>query len=308
MRRMRRLRGRPGPRHGGGHRRRALAGAAVVAAVLAAPLGATEPWGIAAASATPTLTVTPATGLADGGTVRATGTGLTGWPALVQCGADPGGIADCDWATLTAPELGAGGTFTVDHHVFALIHTEARGAIDCRVAGRCVLVASSFLGPEPLADGARATLAFDPAAPLLPTPAITLTPATALRDGQRVRIDGREFGHRRSQTVQVYQCGPEPSFDTCRPLTELGVEPGPDGSFSVDARVWHVIRTDGQSTPGSGTSSGQMGRRSTAWRRPGRAWWWPPPGRGRRSTSHGRPGRRCRSTPTRRRCPGPSSR
>jgi hypothetical protein len=46
--------------------------------------------------------------------------------------------------------------------------------------------------------------------------------------------------------VQVYQCGPEPSFETCRPLTERGVEPGPDGSFSVEARVWHVIRTDGQ--------------------------------------------------------------
>jgi hypothetical protein len=223
-----------------------LVGAAVVAAVLAAPLGAMEPRGTAAASAAPTLSVTPAAGLTDGGTVRATGAGLTGWPVLVQCGAEPGGIADCDWATVGALELGPGGTFTVDHRVFALIQTEAGGAIDSRVAGRCVLVASSFLGPDPLADGASAALAFDTAAPLLPAPAITLTPATALRDGQQVRIDGRDFGHRRSSTVQVYQCGPEPSFETCRPLTEMGVEPGPDGSFSVEARVWHVIRTGGQ--------------------------------------------------------------
>jgi acetyl esterase/lipase len=257
-RRMRRRRGRPGPWHGGHHGRRpgsglrsprlrrALAGVAVVVAVLVAPLGAMRPRGTAAASAAPTLSVTPAAGLADGGTVRATGAGLNGWPVLVQCGADPAGIADCDWATVTALELGAGGTFAVDHQVFALIRTEAGGAIDCRVAGRCVLVASSFLGPDPLADGASAALAFDQAAPLLPAPAITLTPATALRDGQQVRIDGRAFGHRRSSRVQVYQCGPEPSFETCRPLTEMGVEPGPGGSFSVGARVWHVIRTGGQ--------------------------------------------------------------
>jgi Neocarzinostatin family len=257
-RRMRGRRGWPGPWHGGGpgrrqetglrapRLRRALAGAAVVAAVLAAPLGAMDPPDTAAASAAPTLSVTPEAGLADGGTVRATGTGLSEWPVLVQCGADLAGIADCDWATVTALELGPGGTFAVDHQVFALIQTEAGGAIDCRVAGRCVLAASSFAGTDPLADGASAALAFDPEAPLLPTPAITLTPASALRDGQRVRIDGRDFGHRRSPTVQVYQCGAEPSFETCRPLTEMGVEPGPDGSFSVEARVWHVVRTDGQ--------------------------------------------------------------
>jgi acetyl esterase/lipase len=241
---------RPGRRQGGGRRTlrmlRTLASAAVVAAVLATSVGAVQPRGTAAASATPALTVSPAAGLGDGGTVRVTGTGLTGWPVLVQCGTAPSGIADCDWATVTAPELGAGGTFTVDHQVFALIHTEAGGAIDCRVAGRCVLVASSFLGSDPLADGASAALAFDPAAPLLPTPAVTLAPATALRDGQQVRVDGRDFGHRRSPTVQLYQCGPEPSFETCRPLTEMGVEPGPDGSFSVEAKVWHVIRTNGQ--------------------------------------------------------------
>jgi acetyl esterase/lipase len=214
----------------------------VVAAVLAAPLDAVQPPGGAAAATAPTLTVTPADGLTDGGTVRAAGSGLTGWPVLVQCGADPQGIADCDWATVTALELGAGGTFAVDHRVFALIHTEAAGALDCRATGRCVLVAASF---EALADAPSVAISFDPAAPLLPTPAVTLTPATALRDGQEVRIDGRDFGHRRAPTVQLYQCGPEPAFDTCRPLTELGLEPAPDGSFSAQARVWHVITANG---------------------------------------------------------------
>ena len=113
-RRMGRRRGGPDPSHarrqGGGQgsgRRaprllRALAGGAIAAAVLATPVGPVQPRGTAAASAAPAMTVTPAAALADGGTVRATGTGLTGWPVLVQCDADPSAIADCDWATVTA--------------------------------------------------------------------------------------------------------------------------------------------------------------------------------------------------------------
>src|SRR5262245_412618 len=230
-------------------RRLWVARAAVAAAVLATAVGARQgPSTAAGATPAPTLTVTPAAGLADGGTVRAAGGGLGGGPVLVQCGADPGGIPDCDWATVTGLEPGASGTFSVDHRVFALIHTEAGGAIDCRVAGRCVLLAGSLQGPDPLADGVSAPITFDPAAPLLKAPAITLTPATALRDGQQVRIDGRDFGNRQSPTVQVYQCAPEPSFVNCRPLTEMDFELGPDGSFSVDAKVWHVIRADGQET------------------------------------------------------------
>lgn len=231
--------------------RRAIVGAVVVAAVLSAPVDAVQSPGGAAPAVPATLTVTPAGGLTDGGTVRAAGAGLTGWHVLVQCGADPHGVADCDWTTVTALELGAGGTFAVDHRVFALIHTDSGGAIDCRVVGHCVLVASSFSGPDPLTAGASAAVAFDSAAPLLPMPAITLTPNTALLDGQQVRIDGRDFRHRQAATptgttVHLYQCGPEPSFDTCRALEGTEIEPTPDGSFTVQVKVWHVIRADGQ--------------------------------------------------------------
>jgi acetyl esterase/lipase len=230
------------------HLPRGFAGAVLAAGVLVAPVGAVGARDLAAPMATPTLTVTPADGLIDGGTVRATGSGLTGWPVLVQCTAAPDGIADCDWMTVTVLELGAGGTFAVEQHrVFALIHTEAAGAVDCREPGRCVLVASSFSETNPLADGAGAAVAFDPTSPLLPSPAVTLTPPTGLLDGQQVRIDGRDFGHREASTVQVYQCGPEPSFDTCRVFGGVeGVELAPDGSFSLEARVWRVVIADGQ--------------------------------------------------------------
>src|SRR5918997_3972068 len=102
---------------------RTMVGALVVAGVLVRPVDVQAP--AAAQPAAATLTVSPADGLTDGATVRVAETGLTGWPVLGQCGADPAAYADCDWTTVTPLEPGAGGTFEVDHRVFALIHTEA---------------------------------------------------------------------------------------------------------------------------------------------------------------------------------------
>ena len=241
--------GRTRARRRGGRLLRTWMGALVVAGVLVTPVDVEAP-AAAQPATTATLTVTPADGLADGATVHAAGAGLTGWPVLVQCGADPEGNADCDWTTVTTLEPGAGGAFEVDHRVFALIHTDARGAVDCREAGACVLVASSY-GADPLADAVSAPIAFDPDAPLLPSPAVTVSPNTDLLDGQEVHIDGRDFGHRLAPSptgnvAHLYQCGPQPSFATCRALEATEVELAPDGSFAVQGKVWHVIRAEGQ--------------------------------------------------------------
>lgn len=231
---------------------RTLVGALAVVAAVGAPVDVPAPAPAEAApgSAT-TLTVTPADGLADGGTVRAAGAGLTGWPVLVQCGADPRGSADCDWTTVTVLEPGAGGTFDVEQRVFALLHTEARGALDCREAGTCVLVAGSFLGADPLDEVATAPISFDPAAPLLPAPVLAVSPDTQLLDGQEVRIDGRDLAHRLAPSptghvAHLYQCGPEPSFAHCQALEATEVELSEDGSFTVQGKVWHTIWSDGQ--------------------------------------------------------------
>ena len=227
---------------------RTMVGALVVAGVLVTPVDVQAP--AAAQPAAARLTVSPADGLTDGATVRAAGTGLTGWPVLVQCGADPAAYADCDWTTVTPLEPGTGGTFEVDHRVFALIHTEAARTVDCREVGRCVLAAWSY-GADPIPAPAIAPVAFDPAAPLLPAPAVTVSPDTGLFDGQEVRIEGRDFAHRlgadpTGNVVQLYQCGPEPSFATCRALDAMGVDVAADGTFSVQGKVWHVIQADGQ--------------------------------------------------------------
>ena len=47
--------------------------------------------------------------------------------------------------------------------------------------------------------------------------------------------------------MQVLQCGPQPSFATCRSLTDPTSEPpepGLDGSLTIDLRVWQVIATE----------------------------------------------------------------
>jgi acetyl esterase/lipase len=238
---------------GAGRRRRVpLRPLAAAVAVLGLAIGVVGPVGApvsARASTAATVTVTPAVGLTDGQTVRVTASAIEQSQAFaVQCGADPQAFADCDWVTVTPLEAGAAGSFAGDVRTYALIHTEARGAVDCRVEGRCALVAASFAGADPLDGGAVAAIAFDAAAPLLPSPAMSVTPARDLRDGQLVRVDGRDAGHRGATAVEVLQCGPRPSFETCRSVHQQGSEPpepGPDGSFSLEARVWHVIRAEG---------------------------------------------------------------
>jgi acetyl esterase/lipase len=219
----------------------------VAVAMVAAAVGPGWHGPPASAAASPTVTVTPADGLADGQTVRVTTSGIESQAFARQCGADPRESGDCDWMTVTPLDDGGSGSFAGEYRASAIIHTETRGAIDCRTS-RCVLAASSMVGMNPLEGGATTALAFDRIGPLLPAPSVTLTPGTDLLDGQLVRIDGRDFGHRGASSVQPLQCGPQPSFDTCRPLYDTTAEPpelAPDGSFNLDARVWHVITTDG---------------------------------------------------------------
>ena len=223
-----------------------VAMAAVVATAFGAPAGGLQASSGAAAAA-PTVTATPADGLTDGQTIRITSTGLADAFAL-QCSSAPRSLADCDLMTGATPlEPAAGGTASGERRLFAVIHTEGRGTVDCRIAGSCVVAATVFSGSDPLEGSVTTPVAFDAAAPLLPAPTITATPSTDLVDGQVVRVEGRDLGHRGAAGVQVLQCGPQPSFASCRSLMDPNSEPpepGPDGSLTLDVRVWQVITTD----------------------------------------------------------------
>jgi acetyl esterase/lipase len=220
----------------------------VVAAVIAAPVGGSAGSATTPVQAAPTVAVTPADDLVDGQTVTVAAAGLTPAVALL-CGASPQDVADCDWMAGAAPlEPSADGAASGERPVFALIHTERRGAVDCRVAGSCVVTVASFAGADPLDGSVSAPLTFDPEAPLLPAPAISVTPATGLGDGDAVRVDGHDLAHRGVGGVQILQCGPQPSFATCRSLIDPGVEPpepGADGTLTYETRVWQVIPADG---------------------------------------------------------------
>ncbi len=221
--------------------------AAVVGTAFGAPADSLQA-SSGAASAAPTVTATPADGLTDGQTIRITATGLSADAFALQCSSAPRTLADCDLMTGAAPlEPAAGGTASGERRLFAVIHTERSGTVDCRIAGSCVVAATVFSGSDPLEGSVTTAVAFDAAAPLLPAPAITATPSTDLLDGQVVRVDGRDLGHRGTAGVQVMQCGPQPSFASCRSLmdpTSEPPEPGPDGSLTLDVRVWQVITTD----------------------------------------------------------------
>jgi len=198
--------------------------------------------------AAPTVTVTPAAELTDGQTVRVTSTGLPVDSFALQCASTPRDLADCDlMAGATLLEPATDGTAGGDLRLFAVLHTERRGTVDCRIAGSCVVATTAFSVEDPLGGSVTTPIGFDAGAPLLPPPAVTVTPSTDLLDGQAVRIEGRDLGHRGATGVQVLQCGPQPSFASCRSLMDPATEPpepGPDGSLTIDLRVWQVIATE----------------------------------------------------------------
>jgi acetyl esterase/lipase len=227
----------------------AAAVAAAVATVIATPVGSSaRPPGATPVQTAPTVAVSPAHGLVDGQSVTVTTSGLAPDVFALLCAAAPEDAADCDWTTGGAPlEPGADGPASGERRVYALIHTERRGAVDCRVAHSCVMTATSFAGMDPLDGSVSAPLTFDPEAPLLPAPAITVTPATGLADGDAIRVDGHDLGHRGAIGVEILQCGPQPTFDGCRSLVDPGTEPPepqPDGTLTFETHVWRVIRTD----------------------------------------------------------------
>jgi acetyl esterase/lipase len=182
----------------------------------------------------PTLTVSPGDGLVDGQSVTVSGAGALGdYVELLQCEAAPGGWQDCDQETFAYVEA-PGGAFQTSLRVYAVIGTGA-GAVDCREAGRCVLAATT--GGFAPGETATVPLVFDPAAPLLPPPTLTVSPSTDLVDGGIVSVEGSGFVRvPEGWPVQLYQCAPGPAPDRCRDAGD-GVFVDGEGGFALDVPV-----------------------------------------------------------------------
>jgi len=216
----------------------------------------------------PTLAVSPADGLVHGQVLTATGQGFAGgYVQFSEC-ADPSRPETCTWLDAFAP-VGAGGTFTVEVSVTAVLPTPD-GEVDCRAsADPCVLVASPS-GPDSSRAG-RVALRFDPDAPLPPPPTIALTPATDLADEATVTVAGAGFGALgtgRQADVQVCRSG----SSSCDEAAGRWVEVAPDGTFTTDIGVaarftaWDGTEVDCRTAPGCEVTAtdGYQGRTARA--------------------------------------------
>jgi len=177
----------------------------------------------------PSITADPAADLVDGQTVTITGDGYVPderyWVA--QCPAstvsmDVGCVVYGD-ASWTSDGVG---------HVVAEPSVLAfPGPTDCRVDACTVSLVdlAANLSIEP-----RATIAFDPDAPLLPRPEIEARPSTGLRDGQTVRVVGSGFDP--GEVLLLSECiAIDASPEVC--LLDEGVQATVADDGTVDAQV-----------------------------------------------------------------------
>jgi predicted esterase len=211
----------------------------------------------------PTVTVTPAGGLVDGGTVTVEGHGFVhresrailhgpGAPTvgLFQCGQGledpepgedpppPARFLDCRPGPTQGVELDEDGSFRTQIPLSARLLGEGGGELfDCRTAEEpCLLVAT--LGSVHAPGAAQAELRFDPDGRLAnrPAPEIEVTPDTDLGDFTEVSVHGRHFVP--GATVQVEVCRVDEP-DRCSPY-RASQHPRADitGEFALDLSVW----------------------------------------------------------------------
>ena len=174
---------------------------AAVLLVLLVPLVGVAPRASAQAQ-TLAISAEPSTGLADGQPVTVTVSGpLEGDRAIRQCTTGATDRASCNSFFGVYPDDGGpGGTTTtvvVDNAIGLLDGT----TVDCRVVDACSLVVGD---PAVAGSSAAVALTFDPAAPLVAPPTVTVTPGSGVVDRDRVTVAG--VGFRTDEYVFVAQC------------------------------------------------------------------------------------------------------
>ncbi|MGZ4715184.1 MAG: neocarzinostatin apoprotein domain-containing protein [Acidimicrobiales bacterium] len=178
---------------------------AIIAVVVAAATTVGAP---PAHAATPTVTVTPSSGLVDFQRVQVTGSGFEP-DALLEVYECRGGAvdeADCDAGNSDFVDVDSSGNVIpygmwVDARIYLPDGTE----VDCRTDPRGCEIGVGFLvdaGQWPAAP-----LAFDQTAPLLPVVSATVTPSTDLVDGQVVQVHGDHLSFREDAYAFVCAAG-----------------------------------------------------------------------------------------------------
>jgi hypothetical protein len=192
----------------------------------------------------PTLSVDPSTGLLDGQTVTVSATDFPADAsvALVEC---PSGTAvadfeaDCDASTVAIDEADGTGALSANYQVTRVIQG-AVGPIDCAGPSACVLAALNLNEPD---QATSTPIAFQDI-PIVP-PVLTVTPSTALVDGQTVTISGKGFQPQQEYALSECVAG---STDGSECVAEAGiggtaavVAKGKSGRFSATFQVARIL-------------------------------------------------------------------
>jgi hypothetical protein len=148
----------------------------------------------------PTVTGDPDTGLVDGDTVEVEGSGFDPERGYLvqQCRATATNRRDCVASALMFGETDEDGDLHLVFGVTARFRSYRGFLVDCRVEDCAIVVGHGNFGRH-----GRVPLAFDPDGPLL-DPSITVEPSTGLRDGDEVRVTGRNWPA--GQPVVLAQC------------------------------------------------------------------------------------------------------
>lgn len=156
-----------------------------------------------APAATPAITVSPNTNLADFSPVQVTGTGYDGYTSLevYQCRGGAVDEFDCDASNAFDLDAGPAGTIDYQFYVDARIYLPSGEAVDCRTdpAG-CVIGVGFILDAD---EWPQAALDFDPSAPLKPPVTATVTPDGDLEDGQVITVAGQNLSFREETFAYV---------------------------------------------------------------------------------------------------------
>jgi hypothetical protein len=182
----------------------------------------------AAHAATPTLTVTPNTGVKSGDSVSVTGTGFaaSSTVTLAECGGTTTPAAtDCDPTTVKTATTDASGAFTA---TMVTVHTGTVGDKTCAAGATCEISGSTNALAPDATNSAFATFTF---AAAVTGPSITVTPATGVKSGDKVSVSGSGFPTT-ATSVNLVECGSAtPAQADCDTSTFVNA-PVTNGSFT----------------------------------------------------------------------------
>ncbi|MGO9912140.1 MAG: neocarzinostatin apoprotein domain-containing protein [Acidimicrobiales bacterium] len=231
------------------HRSLTLASAALaITGVMLVPAGsasAADTGGATAAAATPRITVTPHTDLADGEIVKITGSDFPGDAEMAasECkNPGPTAVSDCSLGVSALFRSNENGTFAISFEVARFIRIGGTEEVDCAKPGACRLGAATYPGVKRAHDSV--TLAFNAKRKPL-GPSIAVSPSSSLAPNETVAVTGHGFLP--NSFVDVSECT---ASGECDIVTGRSEPVSATGRLSADFRASSKVLVFGPAPAG----------------------------------------------------------